>query len=126
MATNLALDDRLIEEARAIGGHKTKKEVTIATPEHWHAPIAIAGLAAGKHVYVEKPCSHNPAEGALLVEAQKKYGKLAQMGTQQRSSPHTIEIVDKIHNGAIGRACYAKAWYSNARKSIGTGEGMGR
>ena len=96
--------------------------ITIATPDHWHAPMAIAGLQAGKHVYVEKPCSHNPAEGALLVEAQKKYGKLVQMGTQQRSSPHTIEIVDKIHNGVIGRAYYAKSWYTNLRKSIGVGK----
>src|SRR5260370_28234083 len=72
--------------------------ITIATPDHWHAPMAIRGLQVGKHVYVEKPCSHNPAEGALLVQAQQKYGKLVQMGTQQRSSTHTIEIVDKIHN----------------------------
>jgi len=96
--------------------------ITIATPDHWHAPMAIAGLQAGKHVYVEKPCSHNPAEGAMLVAAQQKYGKLVQMGTQQRSSPHTIEIVDKIHNGLIGRAYFAKAWYSNLRKSIGFGK----
>jgi predicted dehydrogenase len=92
--------------------------ITIATPDHWHAPMAILGLQAGKHVYVEKPCSHNPGEGALLVEAQKKYGKLVQMGTQQRSSPHTIEIVNKIHSGIIGRAYYAKCWYNNTRKSI--------
>jgi predicted dehydrogenase len=96
--------------------------ITIAAPDHWHAPMAIAGLQAGKHVYVEKPCSHNPAEGALLVQAQRKYGKLVQMGTQQRSSPHTIEIVDQIHNGVIGRAYYAKCWYSNVRKSIGVGK----
>ncbi len=96
--------------------------ITIATPDHWHTPMAIAGLQAGKHVYVEKPCSHNPAEGALLVQAQKKYGKQVQMGNQQRSSPHTIEIIDKIHNGSIGRAYYAKAWYSNTRKTIGTGK----
>jgi len=96
--------------------------ITIATPDHWHAPMAIAGLQAGKHVYVEKPCGHNPAEGALLVRAQQKYGKLVQMGTQQRSSPHTIEIVDKIHSGIIGRAYYAKAWYANTRKSIGFGK----
>jgi predicted dehydrogenase len=96
--------------------------VTIATPEHWHAPMAIAALQAGKHVYVEKPCSHNPAEGAMLVVAQQKYGKLVQMGTQQRSSAHTIEIVDKIHNGLIGRAYFAKSWYSNVRKSIGVGK----
>jgi predicted dehydrogenase len=96
--------------------------ITIAAPDHWHTPMAIAGLKAGKYVYVEKPCSHNPAEGALLIEAQQKYGKLVQMGTQQRSSPHSIEIVDKIHNGLIGRAYYGKAWYSNVRKSIGIGK----
>src|ERR1700733_8140485 len=96
--------------------------ITIATPDHWHAPLAILGLQAGKHVYVEKPCSHNPAEGALLVRAQQKYGKLVQMGTQQRSSPHTIEIVEKIHSGLIGRAYFAKAWYNNTRKSIGYGK----
>ena len=96
--------------------------ITIATPDHWHTPMAIAGLQAGKHVYVEKPCSHNPAEGALLVRAQQKYGKLVQMGTQQRSSPHTIEIVNKIHDGIIGRAYFGKAWYSNTRKSIGFGK----
>src|ERR1700741_5361877 len=96
--------------------------ITIATPEHWHAPMAIAGLQAGKHVYVEKPCSHNPAEGEMLIQAQQKYGKLVQMGTQQRSSPHTIEIVQKIHEGLIGRPYLAKAWYVNVRKSIGTGK----
>jgi len=96
--------------------------ITIATPDHWHTPMAILGLQAGKHVYVEKPCSHNPAEGALLVEAQHKYGKLVQMGTQQRSSPHTIEVIDKMRNGVIGRPYYAKAWYSNVRKSIGFGK----
>lgn len=95
--------------------------VTIATPDHWHTPMAILALKAGKNVYVEKPCSHNPAEGALLLQAVEKYGKKVQMGTQQRSSPHTIEIVDKIHNGLIGRAYYAFAWYDNTRTSIGHG-----
>jgi predicted dehydrogenase len=110
------------KDFRLILQKKDVDAITIATPDHWHAPMAIAGLQAGKHVYVEKPCSHNPAEGALLVQAQQKYQKLVQMGTQQRSSPHTIEIVDKIHNGVIGRAYFAKAWYSNIRKSIGTGK----
>jgi predicted dehydrogenase len=96
--------------------------ITIATPDHWHTPMAILGLQAGKHAYVEKPCSHNPAEGELVVEAQRKYGKLVQMGSQQRSSPHTIEIVDKIHAGLIGRAYFATCWYINTRKSIGIGK----
>jgi predicted dehydrogenase len=110
------------KDFREILEQKDVDAITIATPDHWHTPMAIAGLQAGKHVYLEKPCSHNPAEGAMLIAAQQKYQKLVQMGTQQRSSPHTIEIVDKIHAGLIGRAYYAKAWYSNERKSIGTGK----
>ena len=113
---------KMEKDFRKILEQKNVDAISIATPDHWHTPMAIAGLQAGKHVYVEKPCSHNPAEGAMLVEAQKKHGKLVQMGTQQRSSPHTIEIVDKIHGGAIGNAYYAKAWYSNTRKSIGVGK----
>ena len=111
-----------IGDFRQILALKEVDAVTIATPDHWHAPMAILALAAGKHVYVEKPLSHNPGEGALLVAAQQKYGKVAQMGSQQRSSPHSIEIIDKIHSGVIGRAYYAKAFYSNTRKSIGFGK----
>jgi predicted dehydrogenase len=110
------------KDFRNILERKDMDAITIATPDHWHAPMAIAGLQAGKHVYVEKPCSHNPAEGEMLVEAQQKHGKLVQMGTQQRSSPHTIEIVQKINSGLIGRPYLAKARYCNLRKSIGTGK----
>jgi len=110
------------KDFRKILNLKDVDAVTIATQDHWHTPMAIAALQAGKHVYVEKPCSHNPAEGALLVQAQQKYQKLVQMGTQQRSSPHTIEVIGKIRDGLIGRPYYAKAWYSNVRKSIGTGK----
>ena len=110
------------KDFRKILALKDVDAITIATPDHWHAPMAIMGLQAGKHVYVEKPCSHNPAEGALLIAARDKYGKLVQMGTQQRSSPHTIKIVTDIHNGSIGRAYFANAWYANVRKSIGTGK----
>jgi predicted dehydrogenase len=110
------------KDFRRILEQKGVDAITIATPDHWHTPIAIAGLQAGKHVYVEKPCSHNPAEGEMLIQAQEKYGKLVQMGNQQRSSPHTVEIVEKIRGGIIGRTYLAKAWYSNVRKSIGTGK----
>lgn len=86
-----------------------------ATPDHWHAPGTLMALQAGKNVYVEKPCSHNPEESEMLIEAQKKYGKVVQMGNQQRSAPHTIEIIKEIHNGAIGEAYKAVAFYSNSR-----------
>lgn len=109
------------KDFRRILEKKDVDAVTIATPDHWHAPMAIAALEAGKHVYVEKPCSHNPAEGEMLVRAQQKYGPLVQMGTQQRSSPHTIQVIQQIREGLIGRPYFAKAWYVNTRKSIGVG-----
>jgi hypothetical protein len=84
-----------------------------ATPDHWHAPGSWLALEAGKHVYVEKPCSHNPREGEVLVAYQKKYGKIVQMGNQQRSSDHTIEIIREIHQGAIGTPYLANAFYSS-------------
>ena len=96
--------------------------ITIATPEHWHTPMAIMGLQAGKHVYVEKPSSQNPYEGEMLVKAQKKYNKLVQLGDQQRSSEFTIKLISRIHDGLIGKPYYGKAWYSNTRKSIGIGK----
>jgi predicted dehydrogenase len=98
--------------------------ITIATPEHWHAPMAVMGLQAGLHVYVEKPCSHNPREGELLVEAQKKYGKLVQLGNQQRSSEFTRKLMKRIHEGLIGDVYFGKAWYTNSRGSIGIGKNV--
>jgi predicted dehydrogenase len=77
--------------------------------------MAVLGLKAGKHVYVEKPSSQNPREGELLVAAQKKYGKLVQVGDQQRSSDYTIKMIQKIHDGYIGDTYMAKAWYANTR-----------
>ncbi len=73
-----------------------------ATPDHWHTPGSIMALKGGKNVYVEKPCSHDMHENEMLMQAAKKYDKLVQMGVQQRSSDHTIEIVKEIHNGIIG------------------------
>jgi predicted dehydrogenase len=95
--------------------------LVIAAPDHWHAPAALLALDAGKHVYVEKPCSHNPREGELLVEAQRKHGRVVQMGNQQRSSRRSIEAVQLIREGIIGRPYYGRAWYANTRGPIGNG-----
>lgn len=98
--------------------------IMIATPEHWHAPMSLMGVQAGKHIYVEKPCSHNPREGELLVEAQKKYQRVIQMGNQQRSAPTSMQAVEDISAGIIGDVYYGKAWYANNRASIGTGRAV--
>ena len=89
-----------------------------ATPDHWHTPGSILALAGGKHVYNEKPCSHNMFENELIVVAQEKYNKVVQMGNQQRSSGHTIEIIKEIHNGVIGTPYKAIAFYSNKRGEV--------
>ncbi len=89
-----------------------------ATPDHWHAPGTILSLQANKHVYVEKPCSHNPNEGELLIDWQKKTGLIVQMGAQQRSAPASIEIIGEIHNGVIGDPYLAVAFYSNRRGRV--------
>jgi len=120
-ATVLGEPPTRVQDFRHVLANKDVDAITIATPDHWHAPMAILALQAGKHVYVEKPCSYDPHEGALLVDVARKTGKACQMGSQQRSSPHTIEIVNKIHNGLIGRAYWAETWYTNTRKPIGTG-----
>ncbi len=75
-------------------------------------------MVADKHVYVEKPCSQNPWENDIIVKFQQKYGKVVQMGNQQRSAPESIEIVNEIHNGAIGTAYKAVAFYINSRGEV--------
>jgi predicted dehydrogenase len=92
------------------------------TPDHWHAPGTWMALEAGKHVYVEKPLTHNPREGELLVQFQKKYGRVVQMGNQQRSQKTAQAIIGEIHNGLIGEAYMVLAYYSNQRGSIGNGK----
>nr|WP_044129568.1 Gfo/Idh/MocA family oxidoreductase [Rudanella lutea] len=94
----------------------------IAAPDHWHAPAALLASKAGKHVYLEKPCSHNPHEGELLVAAQKKYKNVIQMGNQRRSWPNVAAGVLAVRDGIIGRPYFAKGWYTNNRPSIGVGK----
>jgi predicted dehydrogenase len=95
--------------------------LVIAAPDHWHAPASLMAMETGKHVYVEKPCSHNPNEGEILVKAAAKYGKVIQMGNQRRSWPNVIEGINSLKNGAIGRVYFGKGWYTNNRPSIGIG-----
>jgi len=93
-----------------------------ATPDHWHTPGSIMAMQGGKHVYVEKPCSHDMNENELIVKAAKKYNRVVQMGNQQRSAGPSIEIINEIHNGAIGTPYKAVAFYNNARGPVPTQE----
>jgi predicted dehydrogenase len=96
--------------------------LSIAAPNHWHAPATILACAAGKHVYVEKPGSHNPREGELMVAAARKHSRVVQMGNQRRSWPWVIEAIDRLRAGELGKVYFARTWYNNLRPSIGEGK----
>lgn len=93
-----------------------------AAPNHWHAPATILACAAGKHVYVEKPCSHNPREAELMVAAAEKYQRVVQVGTQRRSSGSIREAMALLHAGEIGRVYASVAHFHAKRPAIGVGK----
>jgi predicted dehydrogenase len=113
-----------VKDFRRVLEDKAVQAVAIVTPDHWHAPMAILACKAGKHVYVEKPCSHNPREGELIIEAARKYNRVVQHGTQRRSWPGIVKAVHAVRGGEIGNVRFARAWYANERKSIGRGKGV--
>jgi predicted dehydrogenase len=120
---NSARKPVVIKDIRELVKKKDFDALIIAAPDHWHAPATLLGVTHGKHVFVEKPCSHNPYEGELLIQAMKKYPKqIIEMGNQRRSMPNLINAVKEVREGIIGNAYFAKAWYANNRKSIGTGK----
>jgi predicted dehydrogenase len=108
----------LENDIRKILEDKDVDAIFMATPDHWHTPGACMAMEAGKHVYLEKPCSHDPHENELVVAFQKKYNKVVQMGNQQRSSVESKEIIKDIHNGIIGNTYKAIAFYTNSRGEV--------
>src|SRR5438128_8281276 len=108
-----------VQDIRKLLARKDIDAVTIATPNHWHALAAIWALQAGKHVYVEKPVSHNLSEGRRIVEAARKANRLCQVGTQIRSRTGIREAMKFLHDGGIGRVSLARGLCYKDRKSIG-------
>ncbi len=113
------LGGKPVADLRRVLDDRDVDAVVIATPDHWHAPAAILALEAGKHVYVEKPCSHNVREGRLLVEAAKRTGRVVQHGTQSRSSSMIVQAIELLREGIIGDVLVAKAYNVQRRGSIG-------
>ncbi len=113
---------KVVQDLRLVLEDDSVDAVTVATPDHWHAPAAILACEAGKHVYVEKPCSHNVREGRLMVEAARKHDRVVQVGTQARNSVHVKRAMELIRDGAIGDVLVAKAWDSQLRRDIGHGK----
>ncbi|MEZ5326751.1 MAG: Gfo/Idh/MocA family oxidoreductase [Verrucomicrobiales bacterium] len=110
-----------VTDFRTILDDKDIDVLSIAAPNFWHAPATILACQAGKHVYVEKPGSHNAAESQLMVKAARKHDRKVQMGNQRRSLPAIIEGIEKAKSGAIGPLRFARCWYDANRESIGKG-----
>jgi len=112
---------QVVNDFRTILDDPTVDALVCAAPNHWHGPATIMACKAGKHVYVEKPCSHNPREGEWMVAAAKQFNRCVQMGTQRRSAPGTRLAMDRLHSGAIGNIRLARCYYNSLRGSIGEG-----
>ena len=110
---------KLVSDLRRLLDDKSIDAVVVATPDHWHAPATILACDAGKDVYVEKPCSHNFREGALMVEAARRGRRVVQHGTQGRSVPLLAKAIEYIRSGELGEVLSAKAWNIQARDDIG-------
>lgn len=108
-----------ITDFRKILDDKGVDLLVCAAPNHWHGPATILGCKAGKHVYVEKPTSHNPAEGEWMIRAAERYRRCVQVGNQRRSAPEIQQAIKKVQSGAIGKVYLARTFYNRLRGSIG-------
>lgn len=96
--------------------------IMIATPDHWHAIHALEALAAGKDLYIEKPCAHNVIECRMIAEAAAKHGRVVQHGTQQRSGTHFQQAKEIVLSGDLGKIVMCRNWAILGRGSIGHAE----
>jgi predicted dehydrogenase len=119
IATDAGHQPKAERDLRKVLEDKSVTAVWMATPDHWHAPGAILAADHGKHVYVEKPCSHNVREGRLMIDAAKRNKVVIQVGTQSRSTKTCAEAIDRIRGGAIGDILVVKAWNSQKRRDLG-------
>jgi predicted dehydrogenase len=103
------------KDFRQVLDRKDIDAVLVATPDHWHALITVEACKAGKDVYVEKPLSHDIHEGQVVVEAARKYNRVVQLGTQQRSGIHFQKAAEVVQSGALGKISFVRTWtYGNS------------
>ena len=108
-----------VRDVREALDDKSLDAISIATPNHWHSLMTIWGAQAGKHVYVEKPMSHDVGEGRIALEAQKKYGVVIQHGTQRRSNAGIAGLHEALQNGDLPRLKISYGYCCKPRSGIG-------
>ncbi|HEY1381350.1 MAG TPA: Gfo/Idh/MocA family oxidoreductase, partial [Gemmataceae bacterium] len=112
-------EPKVEKDVRKVLEDPTITALVVAAPDHWHALATVWGCQAGKHVYCEKPASHNIVEGRRMVRAARRHNRVVQIGTQRRSIPHFQSAAEFIRSGKLGKVPLAKAWIGGARPSIG-------
>jgi predicted dehydrogenase len=110
---------KLEKDVRRALEDKSVDALAIAAPDHWHALATIWACQAGKHVYVEKPVSHNLIEGRKMVEAARKYNRVVQVGTQRRSVLHYQSAAEFVRSGKLGKVPFVRTCIAGNRPSIG-------
>ncbi len=107
------------KDFRKVLDDKRVDAVIVATPDHWHALMTVMALDAGKHVYLEKPASHNIVDGKAIVAAQRRHpDRVVAIGTQQRSGRHFVEAREFIASGGIGKVGFGRAWFTTHRQVV--------
>jgi predicted dehydrogenase len=101
---------KAVRDMRKVLDRKDVDAVVVATPDHWHALATIWACQAGKDVYVEKPPTHNCWEGRKMVEAARKYNRIVQVGTQNRSAPYNIAARKYIADGKLGKIHFCRVY----------------
>jgi predicted dehydrogenase len=112
-------EPKVVKDLRRVFDDRDVHAVVIATPDHWHALAAIWACQAGKHVYVEKPISHNLIEGRRMVEAALKHDRIVQVGTQRRSAADCHSAAEFVRSGKLGKVPFVRTWIAGHRPSIG-------
>jgi predicted dehydrogenase len=112
-------EPKVVKDLRRVFDDRDIHAVAVATPDHWHALATIWACQAGKHVYVEKPISHNLIEGRRMVEAARRYDRIVQVGTQRRSGAHFHSAAEFVRSGKLGKVPFVRTWIAGNRPSIG-------
>lgn len=116
-------EPKFVQDFRKLLDDKSIDIISIATPNHWHATMAVWAMKAGKHVYCEKPATHNVHEGRLMADTMASTKQICQVGTQSRSNPGMRQAIQYLHDGKLGKVQLAYGTCYKPRKSIGKVDG---
>src|SRR5438270_2054463 len=112
-------EPKVVKDVRQVLEDKNLTALSVAAPDHWHALATVWACQAGKHVYCEKPISHNLIEGRRMVQAARKYDRVVQVGTQRRSAPELASACEFVRSGKLGKVPFVQTWIAGHRKGIG-------